>query len=288
MRRELLRIRESPACAHAVNSGLWCVSQSRSCAAPGRYKLVSMASCPYLLLEEQKTSHFPFPSVSHRCYVTGTGVLIGQGEQRTYCLVKHHALCPFFPVQAAAAIEPDTVPQSLPSATAAAPAIETLPERPPAADAVADALPESPVSAVGEALPPEAPVQPIAEPVATRELDLAAAERELRIGIRPKTAAPVGSHLTAKDAHLAPAVLRPWTPLPGRALIWAATAGVCIVVLCFAGLSVYAVSRPTTTAALTLGSFELLPGILLFLTVSSFVVVFILVALVSWARRLPD
>ncbi len=55
-----------------------------------------MARCPYLSLEEEGASPFPFTSASHRCYVSRKGVPIGQREQERYCLSKRYKDCPLF------------------------------------------------------------------------------------------------------------------------------------------------------------------------------------------------
>ena len=276
-----------------------------------------MAVCPYLFLEEQGTSPFPFASVSHRCYVTGSGLPIGQREQRTYCLVKHYTLCPFFPVQERAAIELDTIPESVvpeiaetlaigpdtipepppeiaetlaiepdtipepPPEIEATPATETLPERP----TLPEAVPEAPTSADGEAPPPEVSVQPVAEPVAARELELAAMEEEPSIGIGPEDAAPVRTHPTVKEVRLEPIARRPLPRPPRRAFIWAAVAGLCTVLLSVAALTIYGLAQLTTAVLPFFDSADLLPAALLILSVSSFAVAMILAPLLLWARR---
>jgi len=260
-----------------------------------------MAVCRYLLLEERGTSPFPFPSVSHCCHVTGTGLPIGQREQRTYCLSKHHTLCPLFPTPPAEATVLETIPEAVaptpavtpafeleaipkppPPTIAATPATETLPVQPP----LADAGPELPTPVIEEVLPPEVPVQPIAEPVAARELELAAVEEGQGMGIRPVPAAPVKTHPAAKETATARIALRPLPQLPRRALVWTAVlAGVCIVVLCIGVLTVYGVARVAATGLPSFGTAELLPAALLFLSVMSFVVAFVLVGLLLWARR---
>lgn len=279
-----------------------------------------MAVCPYLLLEEQGSSPFPFPSVSHRCHVTGTGVPVGQREQRTYCLVKRHTLCPFFPVQEAVAIEldtilesapparaetptkePDTIAESLPPAIPVTPQIEleTIPESPsptvpaipstespPDLQAVADAVPEFPTPEAGEVLHVEAPIQPVAEPVAAGELERAAAEEQGGTAISPEPAAPARTHPAAKETAPARIALRPMPQLPSRALAWTAVvASVCMVMLCIGALTVYGVARVAATGLPSFGTAELLPAVLLFLSVVSFLVAFALVGLLLWARR---
>jgi hypothetical protein len=259
-----------------------------------------MAVCPYLLLEEQGTSPFPFPSVSHRCHVTGTGVPVGQREQRTYCLVKHYTLCPFFPAQPAEAtvldtipeavapapaptpaIELETIPEPLPPEMAPSPIRETLPDQP----SVAGVVPEAPTPVIEVVHPPEAPVELVVESVAAGDLELAAAAEEPSVGIGSEAEAVASTRPAAKEGHLASIALRPLPRPPRQALIWAAVAGVCMVMLCVGALTAYGVAQLTRTGMPTIGAAELLPAVLLLLSVSSFAIAFILVVLLLWARQ---
>lgn len=111
-----------------------------------------MPRCPYLGLEQEGTTPFPFPSSSHHCYTSEEGLPIGQQEQERYCLTKKYSSCPLFVSQ-------------------------------PFQEGVADKLPET----VAEEKKPEVVVEPpLKETAETRSIREILAERLARAMARQK------------------------------------------------------------------------------------------------------
>jgi hypothetical protein len=63
--------------------------------------------CPYLGLEEDRSSHFSYPEDAHRCFASGRAVPIELEHQEEFCLGANHPACPDFEVPET--ISPSTV-----------------------------------------------------------------------------------------------------------------------------------------------------------------------------------
>jgi len=241
-----------------------------------------VARCPHLWLVEYGESPFPFPSVSHHCYVSLPGVTVGQREQRRYCLTKRYTTCPLFPSppeeeMLAAAAEPvleGTEPVAAMEPLAQEPAEKREPERPPARPPEKIIAPElGPEPVVG--LASREPVRP---PVAEEIL------------VEP---GPVAMATTPESSAIVePARDVPSEPTPRitlvrfRALPWAVAGVAALALLCIgavvvAGLAGLASGIDISTLQLpSLGS-----SLLLVVSGVSFVGAILLLALLLWARR---
>ncbi len=231
-----------------------------------------MAHCPFLWLEEHGEIPFPFPSVSHHCYVSSPGRPAGQQEQEKYCLTKRHTSCPLFPSppveeMVGAAAEP------VAEGTGPAAAMASLPQEPPQRRKAWRPAAQTPAPV----MPPEPGPEPVAG-LAAREPSLRPTPQDV-----PTRASPVARVATAEPA--APpnpaAMTRPTTILP-----WAVGGTVTLLLLCLGTLVV--VLLPRFGAGIDLTVLELpplWPGALILVSVVSFAGAALLLGLLLWARR---
>ena len=235
-----------------------------------------MARCPYLRLEDYRTNPFPFPSPSHRCYVSEVGIYVGQQEQQRCCLTKRHTQCPLFVSHPVAEAGADLSPEVTPGVAAPEALVTALPEKrtePPRA-------PDTPVS---EATPePQVELQPeeIAPPLPHQEVaatEIAAAEPTG--GVEPG-AIPEPMPTTASRIPR-PASTRVFAVLP-----WAAVGVAGLMLLCVGGIAAQPLADVIVDAGLyALSVSSLWPGALLLLSAASFGGAILLSGLFLWTRR---
>ena len=240
-----------------------------------------MARCPHLGLEEPGTSPFPFPSVSHHCYVSLPGVTVGQREQRRYCLTRRHATCPLFPsppldeTPQAAAPEPALVGADMGQVEASLPQ-ELL---------VAPKVQERPVDILRAVPPRETPPEPVAR-AAAKEPVKPPIERET-VAEHPPTIC-VAEEVTGKVEEPAPDT-SPETALKGPVLRgvlpWLAAGVAVLGFLCIGALAGLYVAGPISgISRTTLQLPSLCPGSLLLVSGASFAGAGLLLGLLLWAR----
>jgi hypothetical protein len=231
-----------------------------------------VAHCPFLWLEEYGQTPFPFPSVSHHCYVSSPARPAGQQEQQRYCLTKRHTSCPLFP---SPPVEETVV-------VAAEPVVEVTGVRP-----VVSPLPQEPVEKrrtsplpvlkPSQVLPPELGHEPVGDQVAREAANQPGPEP---VPAGPRTAAQVAPEETVVPPGPA-AMTLPTTILP-----WAVGAAVTLLLFCLGALVVSLVSR--LGAGIDLAALELpplWPGALILLSVVSFAGAALLLGLLLWARH---
>jgi len=241
-----------------------------------------MARCPYLSLEEEGTTPFPFSSPSHCCYVSRMGLPIGQQEQDRYCLTKKHTSCPLFLSQSLVEEAADELPEAVveeeePEVMVKPPLrerMEPLPTRQRVADeplqAVVEEKPEvvvePPLKEVAEALPTQ-------EALAHKPVEAAVKEGRARVTVGPllQEAERVGS------AAISMAL---------RALPWLVAGAVFLTILCIGGLVIFRVlSSPPEIAFPSFGLPSVSPGLLLLVSVISFAGAVLLIGLFLWTLR---
>lgn len=242
-----------------------------------------MARCPYLSLEEYGTEPFPFPSSSHRCYVSTMGLPIGQQEQERYCLTKKYTSCPLFLCQLVEQELPDTTPEPMTRVAGTEVGVE-----PPAKEGVED-LPtqEGPADKPAEAVVTEISPEPVGAPPLEEKVEPLPSEKVIpselppaeAIGEQPSTVAePSLSRAPQTSAKAMSIVL--------RVLPWAAAGALFLTFLCVGGVTAARMAHVLPQIhfpSLRLSS--LWPGALLLISATSFVVAILLIALLLWTRR---
>ena len=242
-----------------------------------------MARCPHLRLEEMGSSPFPFPSVSHHCYVSMPGRPASQREQETYCLTKRHTTCPLFPSppeeEMPVVAVPEAMPESVgPEAVVRTRATDTIETR-----EVQERLPDRSV----EILPPEAGPEPTVEQPSLEEVAAPVTEEIL---VEPGPAVLAATE--EPSAIVEPSRAVPSEPPPGitavrfRGLPWAAAGVAALALLCFGAVVMGVVVG--LASGIDISTLQLAtPGSSLLLVVSaaSFVGAILMLALLLWARR---
>jgi hypothetical protein len=231
-----------------------------------------VAHCPFLWLEEYGQTPFPFPSVSHHCYVSSPARPAGQQEQEEYCLTKRHTSCPFFPSPPVEEIVV-AVAEPVVEATGAAAAVTSVPQEPVEKRKTSPL----PVHKPGQVLSPELGPEPVADQVA-RE----AAKQPLPEPVPPGLS-PV-AQFTPEELVVPPSPAA--MTLPTSILPWAVGGAVTLLFLCLGAL--VAVLLPRLGTGIDLAVLEwppLWPGALILVSVVSFAGAALLLVLLLWGRR---
>ena len=242
-----------------------------------------MARCPHLGLEEYGTSPFPFPSSSHRCYISSAELPIGQKEQQTYCLAKRYSSCPLFLSQSIQQRLPTKIPEAIAGEARVELAVEPPPEAPvepiPAQEGPADKSAEVVLTGKGPEpiveLPPKEKVEPLLsqEVLADELLAAEARAEEPSIVVEPT---PITIPTTGTGAK----------SVVFRALPWIAAGTVLVTLLCFGSvISVRVVGTSPDISLPSLRLSSLWPGALLLVSVASFVGAILLIGLFLWTRH---
>jgi len=220
----------------------------------------TMARCPYLGLEEYRTSPFPFASASHRCYVSMPGVLVEQKEQEKYCLSGHYRSCPVFPVDSfeeMPAVEAVEIPQPVARNAAGEPF--------PGGTAPPLDGPEPVVSV---------PAREETTPVATEEIEPRSAEVDEVASLEPVVS-------QEESSEVPPGTRSRMESMRVGRLLPAAIGGVALLLFCAAGAVVVRFAGPAVSTvdfgALQLSSLG--PALLLLLSGGSFAVATLLLVL---------
>lgn len=242
-----------------------------------------MARCPHLGLEEYDTNPFPFPSSSHRCYISSAGLPVGQKEQQTYCLAKRYSSCPLFLSQSIQQRLPTKIPEAIAGEARVELAVEPPPEAPvepiPAREGPADrsaevVLTEKSAEPIVE-LPPEEKLEPLLSQRVLADQLLAAEARaeEPSIVVEPTPSTIPTTGTGAKSVVF-------------RALPWIAAGTVLVTLLCFGSvISVRVVGTSPDISLPSLRLSSLWPGALLLVSVTSFIGAILLIGLFLWTRR---
>jgi len=277
-----------------------------------------MTRCPYLGLEEEGTTPFPFSSSSHHCYVSKKGLRIDQQEQERYCLAKRYTSCPLFLSQSSQEGLADRLPEAVvkeekPEVVLEPPLRETVEPL-----AIEERLADKPVEAVVKDEKPEpvveAPLKERVEPLPIREglVDKpveALVEEKLEVVVE----APLKERLeplpieegladkvpkTVAEGEKPQIVMKPSvkeTQKTGpraisvvfKALPWIGAGVVFLTLLCVSGVIVFRVltSPPEIAFPSFSGLPSLWPGALLLVSVISFAGAVLLLGLFLWTRR---
>jgi len=242
-----------------------------------------MAQCPHLSLEEYGTTPFPFPSSSHRCYVSEVRLPIGQQEQERYCLTKKYPSCPLFLSQSVR-----EKPADEPSPPMARPARPEVAVEPPREEPV-EALPtqEEPVEKPIEVLRIDRSPEPVVKQPLTDKVEPPLRQEGLTGEPPPADASGKPPSVVAEPSlSKTPETVGGAPSVAFRVLPWAAAGGLVLTLLCVGVLAVVsaAPSLPQIhPPSLTLSS--LWPGGLLLISATSFMVAVLLIGLLLWARR---
>ncbi|NIN63562.1 MAG: hypothetical protein GTO63_02360 [Anaerolineae bacterium] len=235
-----------------------------------------MARCPHLGLEDYRTNPFPFPSPSHRCYVSEVGIYVGQQEQQTYCLTKRHTQCSLFVSHPVAEAGADLSLDGIPG-VATQEAIVTAPPKKRTEPLLA---PETPATRTIPGPQVELKPEEIAPPSPHHEVpatEITAAEPTG--GLEPETI-PEPMPMTVSKT-LRPASTRVFAVLP-----WAAVGVAGLMLLCVGGIA----AQPLADVIVDHGLYALRvssfwPGALLVLSAASFGGAILLSGLFLWTRR---
>jgi hypothetical protein len=231
-----------------------------------------VARCPHLWLEENGQTPFPFPSVSHHCYVSLPGRPAAQQEQRKYCLTKRYASCPLFPsppVEEAVAVPAQPAPEATWPVTTPEPVLQEAAEERKAEKAAARP-PE-------RIIPPEQGPEPVAGLISTEPI---------RPPVEEAGPSEPGPVVQIAAEELPP----PSGPAPAtflsRVAPWAAGGVVALVLLCTGML--LAVRIPLSGSGIDGARLDLpslLPAALILVSVLSLGGAALLLGVLVWLRR---
>jgi hypothetical protein len=241
-----------------------------------------VARCPFLGLAEMGSNPFPFPSVSHHCYVSMPGRPADQGQQETYCLTDRHAICPLFPsapeeevlVEAA----PEPVPESLEREavvkTRATEAIETEEAQEPQPDRSVEIFPPGkiPEPAVKQAVVAEV-AAPAAKEILAEPEPVAPGATEESVAIEEPARAVPSEPPPGLASVRSRGLLRAVAGVAALAFLCLGAMVVGIVVGLASGIDISTLRLPTPGSSLLLVS-----GV-------SFAGAVLLLGLLLWARR---
>ena len=242
-----------------------------------------MARCPHLWLVEYGESPFPFPSVSHHCYVSLPGRPAAQQEQQKYCLTKRHVTCPLFPSPPEEEILVVAVPEPMPETVEPEAVVRTRATDTIETREVQERLPDRSV----EILPPETGPEPMEEQPSPADVAAPVPEEIL---VEPGPAVLAATE--ESSAIVEPSRAVPSEPPPGitavrfRGLPWAVAGVAALALLCIgavvmgvvvglaSGIDISTVQVPS------LGS-----SLLLVVSAASFVGAILLLVLLFLTRR---
>ena len=241
-----------------------------------------MARCPYLSLEEYRTEPFPFPSSSHRCYVSEVRLPIGQQEQERYCLTKKYTSCPLFLSQSVR-----EKPADEPSPPMARPAAPEVTLEPPREEPVgAPPTQEEPVEKPIDVQRIDRSPEPVVERLLPEKVELPLAQEALPGEPPPaETAGEPPSAVAEPSLSKTPETVGGAPSIAFRVLPWAAAGGLVLTLLCVGVLAVVSAADALPQIHLpSPGLSSLWPGGLLLISAISFMVAILLIALLLWTR----
>jgi hypothetical protein len=278
-----------------------------------------MPRCPYLGLEQDGTSPFPFPSSSHHCYISEEGIPVGQQEQERYCLTKKYSSCPLFisqPFQEEIADKlPEAVAEEKKPEVVVEPPLKEATETRSIREILADWFARAMAKHKERKAAVEPPLKETVEPLPTQEAlakklgEAVDEERKPRVMVEPplrETAEPpllqemlAGKLPEAVTPERKPEIAVEQPPLKGilrirpevmpmifKAWPWIVAGMAFLTLLCMGGLITFRVlSTPPEISSPPSELPSLLSGTLLLVSIVSLAGVFVLIGIFLWIRR---